>query len=88
MKSTTSRRNFIKYTASAIPVSVLYLNGCNLFTNSAKSEKITRIEVVNYKGPRKTAAHLEIESSNGKVGVFGGLPGVDAILLPGKLSWP
>jgi len=87
MKSTINRRKFLKYSASAIPVSALYLNGCNLFTNQAKSEKIVRIEVVNYKGPRKTAAHLEIESSNGMVGVFGtmlwGLPELMKDLLPG-----
>jgi L-alanine-DL-glutamate epimerase-like enolase superfamily enzyme len=87
MKSSINRRKFLKYSASAIPVSALYLNGCNLFTNKAKSEKIVRIEVVNYKGPIKTAAHLEIESSSGIVGVFGtmlwGLPELMKELLPG-----
>ena len=87
MRSAINRRNFLKYSASAIPVSALYLNGCNLFTNQAISEKIVRIEVVNYKGPIKTAAHLEIESSRGMVGVFGtllwGLPELLKDLLPG-----
>jgi L-alanine-DL-glutamate epimerase-like enolase superfamily enzyme len=86
MKSTINRRSFLKSSASAIPLSALYLNGCNLFTNKPTSEKIKRIEVVNYKGPRKTAAHLEIESSNGMVGVFGtllwGLPELIKDLLP------
>ena len=78
MRSTINRRNFLKYSASAIPVSALYLNGCNLFNNQAISEKIVRIEIVNYKGPIRTDSHLEIESSKGMVGVFGpmgwGLP--------------
>ena len=73
MNSIINRRNFLKYSASLIPVSALYLNGCNFFTKQPESEKIKRIEVVNYKGPKKTAAHLEIESNNGKVGVFGTL---------------
>lgn len=63
----------MKYSASFIPASALYLNGCNLFTNQSKPENIIRVEVVNYKGPKETAAHLEIESNNGKVGVFGTL---------------
>jgi L-alanine-DL-glutamate epimerase-like enolase superfamily enzyme len=89
MKSHLHRRNFIKYSASFIPISALYLSGCNLSTNQTNSEKIKRIEVVNYKGPRKTAAHLEIESTGGTVGVFGtllwGIPKLMNSLLP-KLS--
>jgi len=86
MKSTINRRNFLKYSATVIPASALYFNGCNLFSNQAKSNTIKRIEVVNYKGSRKTAAHLEIESSSGRVGVFGtmlwGLPELMKELLP------
>jgi L-alanine-DL-glutamate epimerase-like enolase superfamily enzyme len=86
MKTTINRRNFLKYSATLIPTSALYLNGCSLFTNPAKSSTIKRFEVVNYKGPKQTAAHLEIESNNGKVGVFGpllwGLPERLKELLP------
>ena len=73
MKSNINRRNFLIYSASAIPLSALFLNGKNLYAGQTKSGKINRIEVVNYKGPKRTDGHLEIESNNGKVGVFGTL---------------
>lgn len=73
MKTNINRRNFLQYSASAIPLSSFYLSGINLFAAQPKSEAIKRIEVVKYKVLNKTGTHLEIESSNGKIGVFGTL---------------
>jgi len=63
----------LRYSAAVIPLPAILLNGNNLYAGPTKSGKIKRIEVVTYKGPKKTSAHLEIENSNGKVGVFGTL---------------
>lgn len=68
-----NRRNFLMYSASLIPLSDFLLNGGNLYAGQAESGIIKRIELVNYKGPKRTDVHLEIESNNGKVGVFGTL---------------
>jgi L-rhamnonate dehydratase len=74
MKANINRRNFLMYSASIVPFSALFLNGKNLHAEETKkSAKIIRIEVVKYKGPKGTDAHLEIESDNGLVGVFGTL---------------
>ena len=73
MKANISRRNFLRYSASVIPLSTFLSNGNNLYAEPTKSGKIKRVEVVNYKGPKVTASHLEIESNNGKIGVFGTL---------------
>ena len=68
-----NRRNFLIYSASVVPLSGLLFNAKDLYAGQTKSGRINRIEVVDYKGPNRTDAHLEIESDNGKVGVFGPL---------------
>jgi L-alanine-DL-glutamate epimerase-like enolase superfamily enzyme len=75
------------YSASIVPISPLFFNPTGFYPKPTKSREIKRIEVVNYKGPKQTAAHLEIESDNGMVGVFGtlgwGIPERLNNLIPG-----
>ncbi|MCD6395045.1 MAG: twin-arginine translocation signal domain-containing protein [Planctomycetes bacterium] len=76
-----SRRNFIK-AASATAIATSSPNRLwARAVSQAPKAKITKIEVVTWKGPKKTAAHLEIVSDAGAVGRFGPLGwGLDARL--------
>lgn len=68
-----SRRNFIKAASTAAIATSSPNRLWARAVSQAPKAKITKIEVVTYKGPKKTAAHLEIVSDSGPVGRFGPL---------------
>ena len=69
-----SRRNFIKAaSATAIATSSPNRLWARAVSQAAPKAKITKIEIVTWKGPKRTAAHLEIVTDSGTVGRFGPL---------------
>ena len=70
-----SRRDFIKTASGAMAAAFLphRANGEKGPPPATMAPKITKIEIVKYQGPTKTAAHLEIVTDAGVVGRFGPL---------------
>jgi len=68
-----SRRDFIRTASGAVAAFASRPIWGDDNLSSLPAVKITRIETVRYKGPRNTAAHLEIVTDAGAVGRFGPL---------------
>jgi len=70
-----NRRDFIKTASVTMATALLPSRIWSevSFPIANTSVKITKIEIVKYQGPVKTAAHLEITSNDGVVGRFGPL---------------
>ena len=70
-----SRRDFIKTASGAMAAAFLphRVRGEEGSPPATTAPKITKIEIVKYQGPTKTAAHLEIVTDAGAVGRFGPL---------------
>jgi len=66
-----TRREFIGAASAGIAATVLPDRLCG--SGDFSSAKITKIEIVRYRGPKRTAGHLEIVSDAGAVGRFGPL---------------
>jgi len=66
-----TRREFIGAASAGIAATVLPDRLCG--SEDFSSAKITKIEIVRYRGPKRTAGHLEIVSDVGAVGRFGPL---------------
>ena len=85
----TDRRTFLKTAAGSLGAALVWgdLHGALQSSVGTGALKIKRIETATYRGPSRSAAHLEIAADTGAVGRFGplewGIPNrLDGLMIP------